>query len=398
MLAPRTARKPIVAGTDSESGGISPAGDSSRPARDNTYMPDWSFRYRFKLGAGMSIATDSSELFLTEPDAPQRVAIRSVTPAAGDPNVPISARPNLVLRGSGFATRQDAQIEAVRWLNALLLGFAANNLGADFALRDPESVVPVQDLQDYATEAHPVVLPDDHKLMIFETTPAPLFVKLDIGPATVHKGIEHLLEAIKVAYADETEVAERHLRAYTTYSSSFGMAPDARLITLVSAAEVLLEHQPRIDDARAFVVTWIEAVENSLLPKPEEDSLRGSLNYMLNESIGRSISRLAASLGQRTYAGEQAGKFLRRCYTLRSELVHGTQLPHWLEVQFRNAELERLVGDLIAVALLDKFDVEPAQTFIGATIAPDWNGDPAVSAYDLTCQSRYGLMCRCSAS
>jgi len=85
MLAPRTARKPIVAGTDSESGGISPAGDSGRPARDNTYMPDWSFRYRFKLGAGMSIATDSSELFLTEPDAPQRVAIRSVTPAAGDP-------------------------------------------------------------------------------------------------------------------------------------------------------------------------------------------------------------------------------------------------------------------------------------------------------------------------
>lgn len=325
----------------------------------------------------MSIAADSPELLLTEPDAPQGVGIRSIAATTGDPDVPLSAQPNLVLRGSGFVAREDAQIAAVRWLNALLLGFAASNLGADFTLRNPESVVPLQNLQDYATETHPVVLPDDHKLMIFETDPAPLFVKLDIGAVTVRKGTEHLLKAIKVAYEDESEVTKRHLRAYTTYSSSFGMAPDARLITLVSAAEVLLDHQPRMDDARALVVAWIEAVETSLLPKPEKDSLRGSLNYMLNESIGRSISRLAASLGQRTYAGEQSVRFLKRCYTLRSELVHGTRLPDWMEVNFRNAELERMVGDLIAVALLDKFDAEPAQTYIGAAIAPGWNGDMA---------------------
>lgn len=121
----------------------------------------------------------------------------------------------------------------------------------------------------------------------------------------------------------------------------------------------------------------MEAVEASLLPKPEKDSLRGSLNYMLNESIGQSISRLAASLGQRTYAGEQPVKFLKRCYTFRSELAHGTRLPNWIDVNFRNAELERMVGDLIAVALLDKFDAEPAQTYVGATIAPGWHGDMA---------------------
>lgn len=157
-------------------------------------MTDWSFRYRFKLGAGMSIAADSPELLLTEQDASQRVGIRSIAAATGDPGVPISAQPNLVLRGSGFATREDAQIAAVRWLNALLLGFAANNLGADFALRNPESVVPLHNLQDYVTETHPVVLPDDHRLMIFETNPPPLFVKLDIGAVTVRKGTEHLLK------------------------------------------------------------------------------------------------------------------------------------------------------------------------------------------------------------
>ena len=323
----------------------------------------------------MSIATAAPELLLTEPDAPQRVVIRACVTASGDSDVQISGQPNLVLSGSGFPAREDAEATAVRWLNALLLGFAANNLGADFALRDPESVVPLQNLQDYATEAHPVVLPDDHKLMIFETTPAPLFVKLDIGAATVDKGTENLLTAIKIAYEDESEVAERHLRAYTTYSSSFGMAPDARLITLVSAAEVLLDHQPRMDEARALVVGWLQTVETSLLPRAEKDSLRGSLNYMLNESIGRSTSRLAASLGQRTYAGEPPAKFLKRCYTLRSELVHGTRLPDWMEVHSRNAELERMVGDLIAVALLDKFDAGPTQTYIGATISPDWDGD-----------------------
>jgi len=35
-----------------------------------------------------------------------------------------------------------------------------------------------------------------------------------------------------------------------------------------------------------------------------------------------------------------------------------------------------MVADLIALPLLDRFEAGPAQTFIGARIAPDWNGDP----------------------
>ena len=340
-------------------------------------MADWSFRYRFKLGARMSIATDASECVLSNPGAPQRIVLRSVA-IGGDMATPISTQRNLVLRGSGFTSPDEAHSEATRWLNALLLGFAANNLGADFGLRDPESSMQVEDPEQYATEEHPVVLPDVHSLIIFETEPPPLFVKIDGGDVTVHKSVPYLLEAVKLAYADQSEVTQRNLRAFMMYSSSFGMAPDARLVTLVSAVEVLVDPTPRMPTARAYVERWIKTVNESELPAAEKYSLRGSLQNLLNQSIGQTIAAHAAILGGQTYLGQSPPAFLKRCYTLRSQLVHGTSLPDWAEVSLRGAELERLVGDLISSSLLDAFDAEPAQTYVAIQIAPDWNGDPAV--------------------
>lgn len=338
-------------------------------------MADWSFRYRFKLSTGMSIASTDSECLLTDLGAAVRVVLRSVA-TTGDMNVPISEESSLVLRGSGFASPEEAEREGHRWVAALLLGFAANNLGADFGLRDPEPVVHLADLASHATEEHPVVLPDTHTVMIFESEPAPRFLKVDVGAMTVHKGLEHLLEAVSLAYVDDPRLTERQLRAFATYSSSFGMAPDARLITLVAAAEVLLDHRARMTRALALVEGWIENLTESDLPPDEKNSLGGSLNYMRNESIGRSIGRLAGTLGERRYQGETATTFLKRCYTLRSQLVHGTELPDWFEVALRGAELERMVADFIAFPLLERFEAEPAQTHVGVQIAPDWNGDP----------------------
>lgn len=335
-------------------------------------MASWSFRYRFKLGSSMSIASADSECLLTSPDTAPRVVLRSMA-VDGDMNVPIAEQSNLVLRGSGFTSPEEAEREARRWLDALILGFAANNLGADLGLRNPEQTLHLADLASHATEEHPVVLPDAQAIMVFESEPVPRFLKVDVGAMTVHKGLERLLEAVRLAYEDAPHVTERQLRSYTTYSSSFGMAADARLITLVSAAEVLLDPQPRVPGARALVEGWIEALNASDLPSKEKDSLRGSLNHMRNESISRSIGRLAVTLGERRYQGERATTFLKRCYTLRSQLVHGTVLPDWSDVSLRGAELERMVADLIAFSLLDKFEAEPAQTFTGVQIAPHWD-------------------------
>ncbi len=253
----------------------------------------------------------------------------------------ISAQSALVLRGSGFASPDEASTGASRWLNALLLGFAANNLGGDLGLRGPESAAHLdsEPLAPHSTEQSPVVLPDLNSLMVFETNPAPVFVKIDVDTPTVNKSADYLLNAVRIAYADETAVTERQVRAFSTYSSSFGLPPDARLIALVSAAEMLLDHEPRTAQARAYVQQWIEAVKTSELPADEKNSLRGSLNFMLNESIGQSLARLATSLGARTYQGETPANFVKRCYTLRSQLVHGPELPNWFEVSLRGRSL-----------------------------------------------------------
>jgi hypothetical protein len=133
----------------------------------------------------------------------------------------------------------------------------------------------------------------------------------------------------------------------------------------VSAVELLLDPQPRAEPARSFVEGMIQSVKDSGLPEDQKASLRGSLNWMLNESIGQAAKRLAATLDDRLYMGEPAPTFLTRCYTMRSALVHGGTMPAWDEVNLRGGELERMVGDLIGVSILDEFDPGPHKTWVG---------------------------------
>jgi hypothetical protein len=318
----------------------------------------------------MTIECQAAEYLLSVEGASEQVMLRTT----GDGS--IADAKELVLRGAGYATQEAAQTAGIRWVSSLIVAFAANGLGADLGLRGSDPWIDPDYLAQQATEEWPVILPDLRSLMVFEAEPKPNFMRLNIGDWTVGKPVDRLRKAVLAAYADADEVTERQYLAFSTYSRSFGLDPDARLVTLVSAVELLLEFRPRPPDARDMVDSWIAQVDRSSLPKNEKDSLTGSLEFLRNESIGQAVRRLALKLGARRYMGERAGKFLTACYTLRSQLVHGTAIPPLDEVQLRAAELERMVGDLISVSLLDNFDYGPHSLYVGVEPADDWDGDP----------------------
>lgn len=318
----------------------------------------------------MRIDCVEPEYLLSEPGTTDRVLLRSWQGG------PIEETLDLVLRGSGYPTTEDAAAACNRWLSAFINALSINQLGADFGVRGTYWPLTPEFVNRYATEEHPVVYPDLPTSLIFETEPSPYFIGLRTPEITVGKAIDRIAEATVAAFHTSPPLTERQGLAFATYSRSFDMAPDVRLVTLISAVELLLHLEARPPAARALVESMIQTVKDSGLPDDQKSSLRGSLSWMLNESISQAARKLAATLGERTYMGESAPKFITRCYELRSALVHGKTMPPRGKVDIRGAELERMVGDLIGIAIRDQFDYGPQPTFVGAVIADEWDGDP----------------------
>ena len=94
----------------------------------------------------------------------------------------------------------------------------------------------------------------------------------------------------------------------------------------------------------------IEKTELSDLEQREKDSVLGSLRWLKKESISQAGKRLvAARLGaEARYQDLSPPEFFAKCYTLRSNLVHGNKpFPSFEEVGALSAPLEVFVSDLL---------------------------------------------------
>ena len=321
------------------------------------------------LGERMRVNCPDEELWLTDPNEPHPVILKSRLGMA------IEATRDLVLKGRGYETPEHAQQQAFRWRSAVTIGLAAHNVGADFGERVPASWMDPGFIHQYADPDHPV-LHDQHALMIFPTEPAPRFLGLAAGDVIVGKAQADVRDAIQLALDKATQLSDRQHLAYAVYNSSFGMLPDARLVALVSAIELMTNPKERDMEAQAVVDSMAKTITSSDMDQPTKDSMKGALTWLRRQSIKQSVKDVALTLGDRKYMGESAVKFVLRCYDLRSSLVHGPTLPDWNEVNLRGAELERMVGDLIAISIVDDTGIRPMATWVGQHASTDWDGDP----------------------
>jgi hypothetical protein len=74
---------------------------------------------------------------------------------------PIDETRDIVLRGWGYSTAEEAEQAALRWRSAMTIGFAAHHLGADFGQRAAaKSYMSPAFRAAHATNENPVVLHD----------------------------------------------------------------------------------------------------------------------------------------------------------------------------------------------------------------------------------------------
>jgi hypothetical protein len=320
-----------------------------RVARTGVFL-SYCFRVRFRLGR-TRIQSEALELGLAE-EGGGRIFLRATSEAT-----PLSDADQIALRGEGYATREDAQETAERWVPRLQVAFARLRLGADFGLRSPGGMVTEHGLSMFEEMAGQRVLADAPGVLVFECDPQPRFVSIG-ATAVVGKPAERFLRFVDAATDRDIALGEREQLAYDLYSASFfETSSDARFLLLMMAAETLIEQEYRPEDVRAHVSRLITETRSSGLSPDHIESLVASLEGLSIESVGRAGRRLAASLGDRRYMEESASTFFMRCYEMRSQLVHGHfPRPAPGDVGIRAANLEGFVGDLLGVALLDVAD------------------------------------------
>ena len=312
----------------------------------------YAFRVRFTLGRRVRIQSDADELTLTD----EANGAESVRLRPRNRDVGFGDADDLVLAGEADEGEEAAEEAAGRWVARLQSAFARLNIGADFGGRAPTGVFTdagLRWLEEMTGEGR--VLNDVHGIMVFESEPLPKFASTGVT-AVVGKPGDRVVEMVQAAARLNIAMTERERLAYDLYSASFSeSSADARFVTLMTAAETLIEPQPRSEAVAAHVRELVSATQTSSLRREEVESVVGSLRWLYNESVGQAGRRLAQSLGDRRYADEEPQRFFTRCYDLRSKLVHGQYpRPERGDVDQRAATLEVFVSDLLAGRLRDE--------------------------------------------
>ena len=309
----------------------------------------YSFRIRFILPDHMRVGIASEEYPLTPEGSIPKITLRSKKEGSL-----ISDSTELVLRGDGYSSEEEALLAGEHTRDAITRVFARLRIGADFGDRAPKRVVTEAGLKMLEQQKGKRVLNDVHGLMTFESEPSPKFVGIEVK-AVLTKGPEKFIQALQHSLNLRAQLKPEERVSFDLFGSSFfNPSPDARLVLLMIAVETLLKPEPRSSAVKQHVDELIRLTkESTTLPEDEKKSLLRSLEQLYTESIGKAGRKLAKKLGDRKYLGHSPREFFSYCYNLRSWLVHGdVPRPTREEVDQAATNLEAFVGDLLAGPLL----------------------------------------------
>lgn len=276
--------------------------------------------------------------------------------ASADPMQSLRDAERIVIRGEGYDTEAAARSAGERWRDVVCRALARLHLGADFGERSTHGQLTEAGEQHFSERfGHPVKA-DVPGVTVFRCEPELRFLRSEAHGCR-RPTPEQSAEVFVAAAASENRLAPRERLAFDLYSGSFFQpSADARLLMLTMAIETLLVLQPRSTAVRAHARTLIAITDVADVTDSERASLRGSLSWLLDESIGQAGRRLAKTLEPRRYAGMTPSAFFTECYEMRSALVHGrVPRPDRSAVDSLAAQLEVFVGHLLSGVLLTAF-------------------------------------------
>jgi len=300
------------------------------------------FRIRFFLPAGDSFNFDEKQIeiqldnfkFVLKPFNAEK----------------INQTNHLLLIGGSFNTPDEAEKIGMRAKKALLLSSTKLRIGIDLGSDKATGGLSNYLKDKICKETGEKIINDVHGLSVYENIPQVKFIYA--GPVTVGIGIndKKFTHIFSECYKKNLKLSATKQLALELYSASF-FEPTlrARFLTLMMVTETLIKPNKRIGRGKEFVEHLIEKAKQSNLINSERQSILGSLQWLLKESISKTGRDLADKyLGEQKYLNKSSKQFFTYCYSIRSDLVHkGYAKDEKLNFGTLVGELQRYVADLL---------------------------------------------------
>ena len=221
-------------------------------------MTNFSFRLRFNLSSQKSIAIEKNEIELSYSMDKKRVLLIS-----GETDKTIDKANQLVLKGSNFDTEEEAKITGKHYQDILMLTLARLRIGSDFGNRKGKGEFVPSYLEKIRENTGERILNNEHGLMIYETNPPPTFVLWNIN-GKVCCTQEKFETIFKFIEQKSYQLSERERISLEMFNASFFIqSVESKLITLVSAIELLIEPENRNDEAQKHIGNLIEITKQN---------------------------------------------------------------------------------------------------------------------------------------
>lgn len=262
----------------------------------------------------------------------------------------------LDLWGTGFPDETTARSAGVRWVSVVQRWLAALGAPANFGTRNPSSggftPTALRLVEDAASETSPsegkvAAYNDSWDLMVFPSEPAPVFIGASGVGLTVRAPAEAALAGLTASTLVDQPVDEVAFDLYGA-SARVSHVADARLVLLVMAVERLAVRKQRPAETRAHLDRLVQmTLDAPKLDAQERGNLSNALRSLKSESTGSAIRRLMGGTSEADYHFDPAA-VVKSAMRMRNDLVHGGTRPDLDEVRRVGAELELIVGSLIA--------------------------------------------------
>jgi len=312
-------------------------------------MTQYYFRLRFYFPKHHSVNSDASTLEFAVP--PEGNSLR-LSPQDGDGT--IKSAHHMVLAGGPYADSDRAQDAGARARHALIQYAIHSHVGIDLGKDRATGGLSKYSKDKIAQDTGIQIINDVHGLLVYAGGTNTKFIRGN--PATLILGRQEadFITQVQHTYAQDFQLTDKEGVAFELFSASqFELSTRSRFITLVMAIEALLWPMDREKQAQEHVARLIDLTENSGLPDSEKTSMIGSLEWLYQESIGKTGMKLANKLlGNEKYADKTPATFFTKCYTFRSQLMHnGTLTDHKTHLNSWVGELERFVADLLKASI-----------------------------------------------
>ena len=310
-------------------------------------MSKFNFRVRVNFPNGFRINSEEEKIELVRLDSGI-----NLTFATGQTGVPIKECPRAVITGNGFCTFEDAQAIAEKVKQVLLVWSVKYRHGIDFGDGRQRSIYTKAGLALLEKEHGCPFRNDTHGVDVFEHVENLKFIHVDMQ-ATVQKHPENLVQTFQEEIDAERTITSKQELACELYASSwFDISYRSRFITLVTAVEALIEQHEHTSD----VAEWVRSAKISLVQLSLSDDIAASVGGSLERLRYQSISLAGRELVKRLLPdtqiqGMDAEKFFKKCYNLRSEILHNGAPPQDKDMLQAANEAEEFVAKLLLTSL-----------------------------------------------